>query len=166
MEERGYRKLIVWKRMQELVVLIYRLTETFPKSETFGLQGQMRRAVVSVISNFIEGYLKRSKKEKLQFLERSETSLLELIAQGEVCLVVGYLTEESYQLIENKKREVGYLPSFAESHGLLKPRAFSPWMNANGGPQTKPWRSGASPLLRKGSARPATAGRIKRCHGL
>ncbi|MBI3559708.1 four helix bundle protein [Candidatus Gottesmanbacteria bacterium] len=132
MEERGYRKLIVWKRMQELVVLIYRLTETFPKSETFGLQGQMRRAVVSVISNFIEGYLKRSKKEKLQFLERSETSLLELIAQGEVCLVVGYLT----------------------------------WMNANGGPQTKPWRSGASPLLRKGSARPATAGRIKRCHGL
>lgn len=109
MEERGYRKLIVWKRMQELVVLIYRLTETFPKSETFGLQGQMRRAAVSVISNFIEGYLKRSIKEKLLFLERSETSLLELIAQTEVCLMVGYFSEESYQIIEDKKREVGYL---------------------------------------------------------
>lgn len=109
MEERGYRKLIVWKRMQELVVLIYRLTESFPKSEVFGLQSQMRRAAVSVISNFIEGYLKRSIKEKLLFLERSETSLLELIAQTEVCLMIGYFSEESYQIIEDKKREVGYL---------------------------------------------------------
>lgn len=109
MEERGYRKLIVWKRMQELVVLVYRLTESFPKSEVFGLQSQMRRAAVSVISNFIEGYLKKSIKEKLLFLERSETSLLELIAQTEVCLMIGYFSEESYQIIEDKKREVGYL---------------------------------------------------------
>lgn len=109
MEEIGYRKLIVWKRMQELVVLVYKITEGFPKSEQYGLQGQMRRAAVSVLSNFIEGYLKRSKKEKHQFLERSETSLLELVAQSEISLLLGFLKEDQYAILEAKKREVGYL---------------------------------------------------------
>ncbi|MBI5620614.1 four helix bundle protein [Candidatus Gottesmanbacteria bacterium] len=41
--EKGFKQLIVWKRMQELVLLVYTITEGFPRSETFGLQGQMRR---------------------------------------------------------------------------------------------------------------------------
>lgn len=108
-EERGFKKLIVWKRMQEFVLLVYQLTEGFPKSEMFGLQGQMRRAVVSILSNFVEGYLKRSVKEKLQFLERSQTSLQELIGQAEVCLTLGYFTNEQYEEFEKKRGEVGYL---------------------------------------------------------
>lgn len=109
MEERGFKKLIVWKRMQEFVLLVYRLTENFPKSEIFGLQGQMRRAVVSIISNFVEGYLKRSVKEKQQFLERSQTSLQELMGQAEVCLTLEYFTSDQYEAFEKKRGEVGYL---------------------------------------------------------
>ncbi len=109
MEERGFKKLIVWKRMQELVVLVYRVTERLPRSELFGLQSQMRRAAISIISNFVEGYLKRSKKEKRLFLERSKTSLQELIGQVEVCLTLGFVSEQEYDLLENKRREVGYL---------------------------------------------------------
>lgn len=48
---RGFRSLILWQRMTELVKLIYQLTEKLPKSELFGLVAQMRRAVVSVLSN-------------------------------------------------------------------------------------------------------------------
>lgn len=65
--------------------------------------------MVSVISNFVEGYLKRSSKEKLQFLERSETSLMELEAQSEICLILKYWIENEYDLFEAKRREVGYL---------------------------------------------------------
>ena len=50
----------------------------------------MKRAIVSVLSNFVEGYLKKSKKEKIRFMEISETSLLELEAQGEICLILEY----------------------------------------------------------------------------
>lgn len=109
MEEKGFKKLIVWKRMQELVSLVYKLTEGFPKSEIFGLQGQMRRAVVSIMSNFVEGYLKRSIKEKQQFLERSQISLQELMGQAEVCLTLEYFINEQYEAFEKKRGEVGYL---------------------------------------------------------
>jgi four helix bundle protein len=109
MEEKGFKKLIVWKRMQELILLVYKITEGFPKSEMFGLQGQMRRAAVSIVSNFAEGYLKRSTKEKQQFLERSQTSLQELMAQIEVCLMLRYVSSEQYEMFEEKRGEVGYL---------------------------------------------------------
>jgi len=64
--------------------------EKLPKSEDFGLKSQMRRAVVSSISNFVEGYLKKSTKEKLHFMEIAETSLLELEVQSEICLILKY----------------------------------------------------------------------------
>ena len=61
---KGYHKLIVWQKLRELLVIAYKLTEKLPKSEEFGLKSQMRRATVSAISNFVEGYLKRSSKDK------------------------------------------------------------------------------------------------------
>ena len=108
-ESRGFRNLIVWKRMQELVALVYKLCKSLPEDEKYGLISQMKRAAVSVLSNFVEGYLKSSKKEKLLYLERSATSLLELEAQVEVCLVLGYLNESDSQIFSQKKPEVGYL---------------------------------------------------------
>ena len=59
MEERsdkGFRKLIVWQRAHQLALLIYKLTEKFPKSEIYGLTSQVRRAAVSVPANIAEGY--------------------------------------------------------------------------------------------------------------
>lgn len=106
---KGFRNLIVWQRMQELVILVYKLTKKFPKDEQFGLTSQMRRAAVSVISNFTEGYLKRSVKEKLLYIERSFTSLQELEAQAEVSLALDYLTTDEYETFDKKRGEVGYL---------------------------------------------------------
>lgn len=106
---KGFRGLIVYQRMRELVVLVYGLTKKLPKDEQFGLISQTRRAVISVLSNFVEGYLKSSRKEKLVYLERAETSLLELEAQIEACLVLEYLIESDYEIFDKKKAEVGYL---------------------------------------------------------
>lgn len=106
---KGFRNLIVWQRMQELVILVYKLTKDFPADEKFGLVSQMRRAVVSVLSNFVEGYLKSSKREKFVYLERSETSLLELEAQAEVCLALNYFSDNDYQSFDRKRAEAGYL---------------------------------------------------------
>ena len=41
MEEKGYRKLIVWQEAKRLVVLVYRLTEHFPKTDDYALKSQM-----------------------------------------------------------------------------------------------------------------------------
>lgn len=107
--EKSYHKLLVWQRLRDLLILTYKLTEKLPKSEEFGLISQMRRAIVSAISNLVEGYLKRSKKDKNRFMEIAETSLLELEAQSEICLILEYWTEDEYRSFDKKRSEAAYL---------------------------------------------------------
>jgi four helix bundle protein len=55
-EIRSHRDLIVWQRAIELVTTVYRVSQSFPSSEQYGLTSQVRRAAVSVPSNIAEGY--------------------------------------------------------------------------------------------------------------
>jgi len=105
----GFRNLIVWKEAKELTVIVYRLTEKFPHSEEFGLKIQMRKASVSVMSQIAEGWLRRSKKDKLRFLEIAEGSLLELENQGEVAKEVGYWRKTEYDKFDKQRAKVSYL---------------------------------------------------------
>ncbi len=106
--EKSYHKLIVWHKIQDLLILTYKLTEKLPDSEKFGLISQMRRAVVSSVCNLVEGYLRKSKKEKGRFLEIAETSLLELEAQSEICLILGYWSKDEYQIFDKKRSLSSY----------------------------------------------------------
>ncbi|MBK6771930.1 MAG: four helix bundle protein [Ignavibacteria bacterium] len=65
----SHKKLDVWKLSIELIKLIYKLTEGFPKSELFGITNQLRRASVSVASNLAEGCARKSLLEKKKFLK-------------------------------------------------------------------------------------------------
>jgi len=56
----------------------------------------------------LEGYLKRSTKDKNRFMEIAETSLLELEAQSEICLMLEYWTELEYQNFDKKRSEASY----------------------------------------------------------
>jgi len=64
----SYKDLVVWKKSIELVSLIYKLTDSFPTSEQFGINSQMRRAAVSIPSNIAEGKKRNSRKDFKQFL--------------------------------------------------------------------------------------------------
>lgn len=72
-----YRDLIVFQKADDLAFRIYKLTETFPKSETFGLISQLRRAAVSIPTNIVEGYARKGKKEVSQFINIALGSLAE-----------------------------------------------------------------------------------------
>lgn len=76
--QKGYRKLIVWQKTDELVFQIYLTTKEFPREEIFGLVSQMRRATFSVPANIVEGYTRFSTKEKIQFYNIAEGSLTKL----------------------------------------------------------------------------------------
>lgn len=104
----GYRNLIVWKEAKNLVVLVYKLTLNFPTSEEFGLKSQTRRAVVSVMSQIAEGWLRRSVKEKLRYTEIAKGSF-ELESQGEVVKEVGYWKNKEYEIFNEQRARVGYL---------------------------------------------------------
>lgn len=74
---RSFRDLMVWRKAHEFVLAVYRVTESFPDREKYGLAHQMRRAAVSIPANIAEGFGKRSRPEKARFLNIAEGSLEE-----------------------------------------------------------------------------------------
>lgn len=106
---KGYHRLIVWQKAKTFVSLIYDVTESFPKSEEFGLKSQTRRATISVVLNLVEGYRRRSTKEFLRFLDIAWASLTEVEACLEIALDLSYITEKKLADVEEKRSEIAYM---------------------------------------------------------
>lgn len=71
---RSFEDLIVWQKAHQLVLGVYRFTESFPKHEMYGLQSQLRRAAVSIPANIAEGFKKRGRADKARFMNIGEGS--------------------------------------------------------------------------------------------
>ena len=93
----GHRDLLVWQKSMDLVVKIYEITNQFPKSEIYGLSGQMQRAAVSIPSNIAEGQTRSHVKEFLQFLSMAQGSLAEVQTQIELAGRLRYLSAEQIE---------------------------------------------------------------------
>jgi len=89
----GYKDLLVWQKGIQLAKEIYRITQTFPSAEKFGLVSQMRRAAVSIPSNIAEGQARHTTKEFVQFVSHAEGSLAEMDTQLILALELGYCSE-------------------------------------------------------------------------
>jgi four helix bundle protein len=85
---KSFKDLIVWQKSRDLAVVIYKVTEKFPREELYGLTNQMRRAVISVSSNIAESYHRFHQKEKKQFLAIAFGSGAELESQLEIAKVL------------------------------------------------------------------------------
>ena len=90
----------VWQESVALATFIYEITDTFPKSELYGLTSQMRRAAISVPSNIAEGAARFSSKEFCQFLNIAGGSLSEIDTQIEIASNLKYLSNEQRHGIE------------------------------------------------------------------
>lgn len=75
---KNFTELIVWQKAHMLVLDIYKISNSFPNHELFGLTSQIRRAAVSVPANIAEGYKRRGKSDKSRFLNISQGSLEEV----------------------------------------------------------------------------------------
>jgi four helix bundle protein len=64
-------------KMDEFAHLIYKITKVFPREELYGITSQLRRAALSVILNYIEGYARKREAVYKNFLEISYGSLKE-----------------------------------------------------------------------------------------
>ena len=103
---KSYRDLQVWQRAVELAVHIYQTTEAFPKSETYGLSNQMRRAAVSIASNIAEGY-GCSEAELARYLTMARGSLAELETQSEIAKRIGYLSDKDHTELSEEFNVLG-----------------------------------------------------------
>jgi four helix bundle protein len=107
----GYRDLLVWGRAMELVVGAYRLTDSFPEEERYGLTQQLRRAAVSVPSNIAEGHGRDHLGDYLRHLSIANGSLMELETQVLIAGRRGYLQKEEEGRVLNLAGEVGKMLS-------------------------------------------------------
>lgn len=97
-----HRDLKVWHNSIELVTEVYKLTKSFPNSETFGLASQIQRSAVSVPSNIAEGAARNSSKEFSRFLSIALGSLAELETQLIISKNIEYLSQHQFYTIHEK----------------------------------------------------------------
>ncbi len=93
---RPHENLEVWRRSIDFVTAVYKVTESFPKEERFGLVSQIRRAAVSVPANIAEGAARESGKEFVHFLSNAQGSASELSTELLIAHRLGYINNALY----------------------------------------------------------------------
>lgn len=84
----------------------YDLSAKFPRDEIFGLTSQVRRALISVPSNVVEGYARMRNRVFLNHLEIAYASLAEVKYQMSFACERGYIDEKEYDEFNSNAEEV------------------------------------------------------------
>ncbi len=103
---KDFRSLKVWEKSHDLVLMIYKETEAFPKHELYGITSQVRRAASSIPTNIAEGAGKDSDGELKRYCliamgSSSELEYLLLLAHD-----LGYLNDGKYQELQGQLVEI------------------------------------------------------------
>lgn len=75
---KDYKELSFWRKSHELALEVYKVTNSFPKEETYGLTSQLRRAALSIPTNTAEGCGRESRKEFKRYLVIASGSAAEV----------------------------------------------------------------------------------------
>lgn len=98
----NYRDLEVWQKSHILVLNIFKVTETFPSNEMYGLIPQLKRAGVSIPTNIAEGQGRIPKKEYIRFLSISRGSAKEVEYLLLLAKELGYINEGNYKKLTSE----------------------------------------------------------------
>ncbi len=104
---RPHHNLDFWKKAVDFVVDVYKITDTFPNEEKFGLTSQIRRASVSIAANIAEGAARKSTKEFVNFLSIAQGSTSEAETELLISFRLKYLDEDDYRKLFNGLDEIG-----------------------------------------------------------
>jgi four helix bundle protein len=112
----SHRDLIVWQKAMDMVVDVYRLAESFPKSETYRLIAQLTRAAASVPASIAEGNARATTKEYAHFLSISKGSLMETETFLLLAVRLGYITPDQ------ARRALGLITEVSKMLTVLRSR--------------------------------------------
>jgi four helix bundle protein len=94
---RNFEELEVWRKAHVLTVKLYRLTESFPRSEMFGLTSQIRRAAGSIGANLAEGCGRWGEGELARFIQIAMGSASELQNHIRFARDLEFLNSDDYE---------------------------------------------------------------------
>ena len=93
----NFEKLETWHKAVAFADGVYKITQSFPESERFGLTSQLRRAAVSVSANIAEGSSRSSHLDYARFLEIATGSLFEVVSQLKIARNQNFLGDSDYR---------------------------------------------------------------------
>ncbi len=112
----NFQKLQVYKKSQNFIKEIYRITKKFPKEERYGLIDQMRRAAVSIAANIAEGSGRFHTKDFAQFSRIARSSAYEVLALLDVSLEQEYITKQEYEQLFKESEDISKMLSGLITH--------------------------------------------------
>ena len=117
-----FEDIEAWKKARELSRDVYRRSKVGAFARDFGLRDQIRRAVVSVMSNIAEGFERGGTAEFVQFLAVAKGSAGEVESQLYVALDQEYISEAQFyslkQTAVSTKRLIAGLMSYLRGSGI------------------------------------------------
>lgn len=94
-------------KMDAFVRSVFTATKVFPREEVYITTAQLKRAALSIILNYIEGFARFSKGNQLQFLRTSYGSLKEVEYLLYFSVKQGFMGQEQYDDLANGLNEIG-----------------------------------------------------------
>ena len=101
-----FKKLDVWRKSHELVVLIYRAIPTGSERRYPGLGAQLRRSASSVPANIVEGCGHSSEREFARFLQMAVASANEVLYHLLLARDLGMLQSAAFARLEARGEQV------------------------------------------------------------
>ena len=108
-----FQDLIVWQKAHQFVLSVYKVTETFPNKELYGLTSQFRRAAFSIPANIAEGFRKAGRADKHRFMNIAQGSLEECRYYLILAKDLGYM--ESKELMVQLEEVSKLLNAYAKA---------------------------------------------------
>ncbi|OGL66023.1 four helix bundle protein [Candidatus Uhrbacteria bacterium RIFCSPLOWO2_01_FULL_47_24] len=103
---KSFKELGVWQKAHDLVLFIYKISQSFPEVERFGITSQLRRAAVSIAANIVEGFHRYTVHDSLHFYTIAQGSLEETRYHCLLAHDLGYIDNNNYQQLEDLITEV------------------------------------------------------------
>jgi four helix bundle protein len=94
------------KNIVAYILLGYKSLKKFPKEEQFAMTSQCRRALVSILLNYTEGYARKRPKVTTNFYEISYGSLQETSSIFYLAVQLKYIDKALYLSLHEKKEEI------------------------------------------------------------
>ncbi len=119
-----FEDLTIWKDSLALTKLIYDHTATSKFSRDFPLRDQIRRAVISISSNIVEGFEKNNNNEFCRFLRISKGSVGEVKNQLYIASELGYISDAErmslFEKLEKLAKQIGAFIVYLEKSKAIK----------------------------------------------
>ena len=117
-----FEDLEAWQKARHLALVLHEMSNSGVFAKDFVLRDQMRRAVISILSNIAEGFERDGNPELIQFLSIAKGSAGELRAQLQIAYDCGYVDSKQFSELHTAARDIsgklGALLAYLRKSGM------------------------------------------------